>query len=311
MQSVEILLLPQTTLILASNLIEPLRAANRVLGERAFDWRLSSLDGGAVTTVGGVSLATQGIFQPEIDRQTPLLLAASYGGAELCTPALKRQLAVAAVHRPLIGAADGGVVVLAEAGLLKGRRAAFNAEDVEALSRTYTDVDLSSARWVIDGDRATARGAAPALEMVLALISQWHGRALAEGVAQLFDYPLVPAVGSLTDRPQRPRGIKDDAVALAMRTMNEHLQDPLTVEQLAAVVGQPLRSLHARFVRELGVSPQLCYQHARLSRGRQLLMETSWPVAEVAQRCGYASGGSFSRAFQHRYGQAPTSLRKL
>ncbi len=306
MHTVEILLLPQTTLILASNLIEPLRAANRILGEHLFDWRLSSLDGESVTTTSGVVLATDGRFEPKLD--IPLLLASSYGGAALCTPALRRQLAVAAMHRPLIGAADGGVVVLAEAGLLKGRRAAFHAEDVESLSPKYAEVDLSVARWVIDGDRATARGAAPALEMVLALIARWHDRALAEAVARLFDYPLSDAVGDEAN-PLRPVDTRDDLVALAMRTMNEHLQDPLSVEQLAAVVERPVRSLHARFVRELGISPQLCYLQFRMGRGRQLLLETDWPVADIAQRCGYNSSGSFSRAFRLRYGQAPTQLR--
>lgn len=308
LQTVEILLLPQTTLILASNLIEPLRAANRLLGEAFFSWRLSSLDGEAVTTTSGVELATHGRFDPAVDKTTPLLIASSYGGAAVCTPALRRQLAIAAAHRPLIGAADGGVVVLAEAGLLKGRRAAFHAEDVESLSPKYAEVDLSVARWVIDGDRATARGAAPALEMVLALISRWKDRALAEGVARLFDYPLSPAVGDEAS-PQRPANTRDDVVAQAMRAMNEHLQDPLSVEQLASVVALPVRSLHARFAREMGISPQQCYVQLRLERGRQMLLETQWPVAEIAMHCGYNSSGSFARAFRARYAQKPTDIR--
>jgi len=307
-QAVEILLLPKTTLILASNLIEPLRAANRLLGAHYFDWRLSSLDGKAVTTTAGIELAADGRFDPAVDKTTPLLIASSYGGASLCTASLRRQLAVAAKHRPLIGAADGGVVVLAEAGLLKGRRAAFHAEDVDSLSSTYADVDLSVARWVIDGDRATARGSAPALELVLALIARWQDRALAEAVARLFDYQLQGAVSD-THSPSRPINTQDDLVARAMLTMSEHLQDPLSVEQLAAVLGCPLRSLHARFYRELGVSAQRYYVHTRLARGRQLLLETQWPVADIAQRCGYSSNGSFSRAFKQLYGLAPSELR--
>lgn len=309
MQTVEIFLLPKTTLILASNLIEPLRAANRLLGEEFFRWRLSSLDGEAVTTTSGLALETHGRFEPTAEKNTPLLIASSYGGAALCTPALRRQLAIAARHRPLIGAADGGVVLMAEAGLLKGRRAAFHAEDVVSLSPKYADVDLSVARWVIDGDRATARGAAPALEMVLALISRWKDRVLAESVARLFDYPLLPAVGDELS-PVRPTNTRDDVVAQAMQTMNEHLQDPLSVEQLASVVGRPVRSLHARFTREMGASPQQCYVQLRLERGRQMLLETDWPVAEIAVCCGYNSGASFSRAFRERYAQAPSAVRQ-
>lgn len=307
MQEVEVLLLPQTTLILASHLIEPLRAANRLQGETRFHWRLTSLDGQPVRTTSGIELAVHARFDPSASKN-PLLIASSYGGPALCTPTLRRQLNVAAVHRPLIGAADGGVVVLAEAGLLNGRRAAFHAEDAESLSPKYANVDLSVARWVIDGDRATARGAAPALEMVLALIERWQGRALADGVARLFDYPLNLAVHDDRLTQQSP-STEDDVVALAMRTMNEHLQDPLTVEQLASVVERPIRSLHARFVRELGISPQQCYVQFRLSRGRQMLLETQWSVADIAQRCGYTSSASFSRAFRNRYGCTPSSSR--
>lgn len=305
-QTVEILLLPRTTLILASNLIEPLRAANRLLGEAFFDWRLSSLDGAAVRTTSGVELAVHGAFEPA-GLDAPLLLASSYGGAALCTPALRRQLLAAARRRPLVGAADGGVVLLAEAGLLKGRRAAFHSEDVETLSPTYADVDLSAARWVIDRDRATARGAAPALELMLALVARWHGKSLAQGVAKLFDYPLGEVVEETGQ--QRPQPLRDDLVSAAVRVMNEHLQDPLSIAQLASVLGQVERTLHARFCRELGLSPQRCYVQLRLNRARQLLLETDWPLAEVASRCGYGSGASFSRAFRARYGYPPSQVR--
>ncbi|MGB0867360.1 MAG: GlxA family transcriptional regulator [Granulosicoccaceae bacterium] len=306
--SVEILLLPKTTLILASNLIEPLRAANRLLAQEHFRWQLSSIDGEAVTTTSGMQLAVDGAFDPRGDRETPLLIAASYGGPALCTPALRRQLVAAAHHRPLIGAADGGVVLLAEAGLLKGRRAAFHTEDVDTLSPTYTDVVLSAARWVIDRDRATARGAAPALEMMLALIARWRDKSVAEGVARLFDYPLKDVVEDGVQTPL-PWSVQDDLVSQAMRAMNEHLQDPLSVEQLASVVGCPRRSLHARFSRELRMSPQQCYVQLRLGRARQLILETDWPVADIAGRCGYGSSASFARAFRAQYGHAPTRVR--
>ncbi|MEM6986063.1 MAG: hypothetical protein AAF499_05950 [Pseudomonadota bacterium] len=130
--TVETLLLPQCNLILVSALTEPLRAANRLMGESRFHTHLLSLDGEAVETTAGLSLPVSGRFDP--GQAAPLLVAASYG-IERQLPGLRHPMRRAARHRPFIAAADGAVRLLAEAGV-------YNA--IEWLKKTPSNWPISS-----------------------------------------------------------------------------------------------------------------------------------------------------------------------
>ena len=304
-QTVDVLLLPQSNLILLSALTEPLRAANRLLGESRFSTRLWSLDGQSVDTTAGFAVPVSGRFDP--DQPEPLLVAASYG-VERFIPALRHPLSRAMRCRPFIAAADGGVLLLAEAGLYNGYQAALHAEDVEMLGARCQAVRLSRRRWVIDRDRASARGSGSAIEMMLSLIERWADRSLAESVARLFDFVPADSIGAPRDTT---RGLRDDRVARVLDAMASHLSDPLSVEQLAALINVTRRGLHDLFNRELGTSPQAAYVQCRLERARQLLVESDRPIADIAQQCGYAHTASFSKAYRTAFGCTPRTSRQI
>ncbi|MEM6988003.1 MAG: helix-turn-helix domain-containing protein, partial [Pseudomonadota bacterium] len=184
---------------------------------------------------------------------------------------------------------------------------ALHAEDVESLGGSCPDVRLSQRRWVIDRSRASARGSGSAIEMMLALIEQWVDRSLAEAVARLFDFVPADGLGALRDAT---RGLRDDRVARVLNAMASHMTDPLSVEQLAEQIGVSTRGLRALFERELGRSPGECYSQLRMERARQLLVESDWSVATVAQQCGYAQTASLTRAYQRHFGESPLQTRR-
>ncbi len=302
--TVDLLLLPRSNLILLSALCEPLRAANRVLGEPRFKTRLCSLDGQPVPTTAGFDVPVEKAFEPA--DAAPLLVAASYGVEQLL-PIARHPLIRAGRHRPFIGSADGAVRLLAEAGLYNGYQTALHAEDVETLGEGCRDAVLSRRRWVVDRNRASARGSGSAMDMMLALVGLWVDRPLAEAVARLFDFVPADSLGPPRDTT---RGLRDDRVARVLTAMGNHLADPLTVAQLATLAGLSTRGLSGLFERELGRPPKMVYVQLRLERARQLLIETDWPVARIAALCGYPQISSLTRAYAAQHGESPITTRK-
>lgn len=312
--ALDMLIAPGCTLILAAAVIEPLRAANRLLGRRAYQWRLVSPDGAPPLTATGVALPVEARFEPDASRAA-VVVAASYAWAAALTPDLRARLARAADRgRYLIGV-ESGVRILADAGLLRGRRVAIHWEDVEEFSETHPEIAASTARYEIDRGRATAAGALPTLDLMLEAIRGAHGYPLALEVSKLFAYDPGPAAGG--DGPDaRPRisatalAAQDRAVADAEALMATSLAEPIPIPALAAAVRLSERQLRTRFAKVFGASPRDHYLALRLNAARRRLIETREPVTAIALGAGFGSGAAFARAYRAAFGEAPAETRR-
>lgn len=105
-------------------------------------------------------------------------------------------------------------------------------------------------------------------------------------------------------------GVRQPKVAQVIKIMEQTLQAPLTMKQLAASVGLSERSLLRRFRATLNVTPQQYYRDLRLDASRRLLDNSDLNVTEVAIACGFDSRGPFTRAFKQVFGTSPSSHRK-
>lgn len=300
---IEVLVLPETTLILVASVIEPLRAANRILGRRQYSWRITSPSGTPAMTATRIPVPAERAFVAEGSR--PLFVLASYNIDTHLTADLIRLLARAGRTRPAIGAMDSGVWALARAGLLNGRRAAVHQEDIDELAARYPAIETVPDRWVVDGPRFTGAGSSPALDLMLELVRCREGLPLALHIARLFGFerggPMAPELARrVADTP---------ALAAAIRAMEAHIEDPLPMERIARLAGISARHLQTLFRTRLRVSPAEFDQTLRLNRARQLLGETRRPVLEVAAATGFTSPAAFSRAYRRRHGESPSETR--
>jgi len=302
--ALEVLVLPETTLIQVAALIEPLRAANRLAGRALFSWTLSTPDGRPALTEAGVPVPAARAF--EARRPEPLLVVASYNPGRYATPTLLARLARAGRIRPLVAGVEGGGWLLARAGLLAGRRATAHREDIEAFAVAFPEIEVVEARFVIDGDRVTTGGAGPAIDLMLELVRQRHGYGLALAVARLFVYEPPAereAAGLGLARPREPH------LARALEIMERHLAEPLPIERIARQAGASPRHLQDLFHEHLGASPAAHYRALRLTRARRMLIETTQPVLEIAGAAGFSSAASFARAYRRLHGEPPSETR--
>ncbi|UVV69353.1 GlxA family transcriptional regulator [Brucella anthropi] len=307
--SVTLLVLPDCSLMSLAATLDPMRGANRVTGRPLYRWRVVSPDGSDPVTSSGLKVAANGHF--EVGAQDILIIVSAFHALEHATPKLLAMLRQAAKQSKLVVGVEAGSWVLAKAGLLNGRKATTHWEDMEAFSQRFPEVEMQLDRWVRDGAFLTTGGAAPALDMMLALIRARHGYSIALDVASLYIYdevkqasdaqPLV-SLGRLLNREPR--------LADAIKIMETHIDRPIPVSSIARRLGLSTRSLELLFANVIGQSPGNYYLSLRLKAARRLILDTHLSMADTAEQTGFSSISSLSRAFKRHFGQSPSKLRQ-
>ncbi|MFI6782080.1 GlxA family transcriptional regulator [Micromonospora sp. NPDC050276] len=206
-----------------------------------------------------------------------------------------------------------GSTVLAEAGLLNGRRATTHWMYADRLAERFPDVRVDAEPiYVRDGNVATSGGVTSALDLTLAFIEEDHGAALARGVA-------MGTVAYL----QRPGGQAQMSMFLTRRATDDvlvrgisdhivsHLAGDLSTAALARLTGVSERHLSRLFVEHLGQTPGRYVRRVRTEAAAHLLASTGLPLRAVARRCGFGSPESLRQAFVDRYGVPPSRYRAV
>lgn len=296
-----------SNMVLASA-VEPLRAARDLVPEAPFTWRLASLDGAPLRSSSGLSLQPE-VSLAEVEAFDSLFVICGYGARKLAQKPVLAAIRKAARRAGMVGGLDMGAWLLAEAGLLNGYRATVHWQELAAFEERFLDVAVSAKRFVIDRNRITAGGASTVLALMLKLIREAAGDALAFDVSNLFIYDIEAnfSRGRGAHTPALARAPQLERALLAMR---EAIEEPPAIQEIAARAGLSPRSLDRLFHRELGLSPGRYYQMIRLNLARSLAEETALPVAEIATRTGFFSTATLSRAFSQNFGHTIRDLRK-
>ncbi|WP_211217758.1 helix-turn-helix domain-containing protein [Rubellimicrobium thermophilum] len=147
---------------------------------------------------------------------------------------------------------------------------------------------------------------------MLHLIRERWGPAAALAVASVFVYDETRAASEPQPAVSMGRlALREPRVAAAVRAMEQALDRPLPAEALARRAGVSLRRLEMLFREHLGASPGAYYLSLRLSAARRLVTDTALPLAEVAERTGFASLSAFSRAFRRHAGMTARKARAM
>ena len=306
--TIALLVLPQASILEVASALDPLRNANRQLGHEAYRWRVVSPDGAPVPLTCGIELPSSGPLSHAVGAEA-LIVAAGYRLADVATRPLIHDLRRIAPRFALVGGIDAAPWVLARAGLLDGYRATVHWEDLEDLAASHPHIDVVPDRFVIDRNRVTIAGAAPAADFMLHLIRTRHGAALARQVASSF-LATVRKGSEPQIAPEAQEPALDPRVAQALARMEARIDAPEPASDTAKAVGLSPRRLESLFRAALGTTPASHALDLRLQAARRMLTDTRHPLAEVALRTGFSSPSTLSRAFRTRFGQSPGALRR-
>ncbi len=310
--NVELLVLPQSNLNQIAAVLDPMRAANRCCGIPAFEWVISTPDGLPAVTTTGIPIPADKIFT-STQNSAPLFVIASYGIYQNDWKDLTRDLRLYANSGTTIIGIDSGAWLMAFSGLLDGHRATTHWEYLENFESRFSDVQVVDERYVIedDGRLITVGGAGPTLDLMLHIIRDRFGSSSAHEVANMFIYDN-PKTGLASQRGLTidPPGLIDARVANSIAMMETHIEDTLTIEQIASQQMITQRQLLTLFLKETGMTTKQYYTELRLHHAKRLLIETKMNIAEIATRCGYSSSSRFGLNFARAYNKTPGQMRR-
>ena len=286
-----------------ANAVEPLRAACDLSGRALFDWQIVTTSGAPARSSSGLVMQAEEALA-DAGPAEALVLVAGYGARDQAgDPATRAAIREAARLVQTVVGLDMGAWLMAAAGLLSGRRATVHWQEIDAFAEEFLGLDAVAGSQVIDGDRMSAGSATSAMALILDIIRQTAGDALAYDVSTLFIYDTA-------EERLAESGALSPGLGRAIREMLKHVEEPLPLDRIAARAGLAPRSLDRRFRRELDVSAGGYYRSVRLARAQSLALETSLSVREIAAQTGFSSAATLSRAFRDHYGQTLSEARK-
>ena len=294
-----------------SLIIETLRLANDILGAEGFRYHVVSSDGAPRTASSDMPARVD----HAVDTCPPLgvvLVCTGMNSHLIEDPGVLRWLRAAYRSGSRVGAVSGGAFVLARAGLLGGRDCAIHWASGVALAEAFPHVRVSGDIFVIDGRIITCAGGISTLDLMLHLIEQLRGPALARRVADDLIYPHMrgghePARIEL----RRRTGVTNEFLLRAIEIMETHVEEPLKLTEISRAVGTSIRHLERLFARHFDVSPSQYYMRLRLREARGLLSQTDIPVVEVALRCGFPEHVAFRASLPRAVSPAAQQERRV
>lgn len=314
--TIGLLLTPDFTLLPFAGFIDALRlAADDADRSRPIhcSWDVMSVDDRAVRSSCGVSVATTSTLKDP--REFDYLVVVS--GLLRSTPPsggptedyLRR---AASLGVPLIGICTGSFV-LARAGLMSGHRTCVSWFHHADFIAEFPHLEVVSDRlYLDDGLRITCAGGTSAVHLATALIDRHCGTARARKALRIMieDQPRPPAAPQPQPGAARFRSTSHPVVRRALLMLERHLSEPLAITALAADLHTSPRNLERLFATHLGMTPAETLMTLRTEEARRMVVESSLPLAHVAELCGFHDASHFSRRFRHAFSETPLQTRK-
>jgi transcriptional regulator GlxA family with amidase domain len=302
-----VVIFPGFQILDAAGPIGAFEIAGRFGGE-PYEIRLLAAAPGLVESLGGVGMAAEALDAAPYDT-----LVISGGDVRRApTDALTPWLQAQAAQTRRIASVCSGAYVLAEAGLLDGRRATTHWGRSEDFARRYPKIRLEPDRiFVRDGPVWTSAGITAGIDLALALIEEDLGAAVARRTAQqLVVHQRRPGGQSQFSALLEMGGASGRFEAL-MDWARERLAEPLGVERLAEAAAMSPRNFARAFHAEVGVTPAKAIERLRLEAARTRVETTREPIDQVAERVGFGDPERMRRAFLRAFGQPPQALRRV
>jgi transcriptional regulator GlxA family with amidase domain len=198
-----------------------------------------------------------------------------------------------------------GALLLAEAGLLNGKRAATHWNSCQRLASEFPTVQVEpDSIFVKDGNTYTSAGVTAGIDLALALVEEDLGRKVALACARwLVMFLRRPGGQSQFSSQLAAQSVEHEPIRRLQEWAVGHLTDDLSVPALAEQAGMSPRNFARVFLRETKSTPADFVEAARVEAARRLLVEqTAMPVDEVSRACGFGTAEQMRRAFHRRLG---------
>ncbi len=299
--------------------MEIFKGANDVLARHelsdkpAYRLTLATHAGGLFETTSGIRLmadCTLAALSAPIDT---LLISGGDGvRAAMRDAVLIRFIQQASKKARRVASVCSGTFLLAQAGLLDGRRAASHWRGCDLLAKHFPKVTVDrDALYVRDGKFSSSAGVTAGMDLSLALVAEDCGQRVALEVAKDKVLFMIRSGGqSQFSTHLMAESAESDRLRTVMGWALENLHVEITVEILAGHAAMSPRNFARTFVKETGATPAQFIERARIDAARRKLEDSNKAIDAVATDCGFGNTERMRRAFHRHIGLAPHTYRE-
>ena len=304
-----ILVFPDFQLLDAAGPISVFEIAARFAGTTS-SIRILAVTPGAVRSSSGVEIFANPIRHSRAISTLIVVGTEKIPASAICKTTLsfvqtmaKRGVRVASVC--------SGAYILAEAGLLDGRRATTHWWNTQDFVSSYPKVKLEADQiYVRDGNIWSSAGITAGIDLALAMVAEDFGEEVAKSTARQLVVYHRRSGGQSQFSSLLELKAPDGRFGPLLAWAREHLDAPLTVEDLAEQAGMSSRHFTRAFMAETGTTPSKAVERLRIEVARQRVQSSSEAIERVAEVTGFRDPERMRRAFIRAFGQPPQSLRR-
>ena len=288
-----------------------LAAVNDELSSPGYRFVLLAAKKGAFATTSGIRLVADGGYAALPRRIDTLIVAGGDGvGSAMQDGALRHAIRTGAGRARRVASVCTGAFLLAEAGLLDGKRATTHWRAADQLARRFPETRVEpDAIYVRDGKFWSSAGVTAGMDLALAFVQEDFGAEMALAIARRHVIFLIRPGGQSQFSAQLSAPSHQGRLAPLLRWIPEHIEETISIELLADRAKMSVRSFARAFVKETGETPARYVERVRVDAARRLLAAAEWPVAIIAQRAGFGSEERMRRSFRRLLKVSPASFR--
>ena len=296
-----------TTLI---TMIETLRIANYLTSSPIFSWEVASFDGTKVTASNGmaatVEMATDKLMPAEF-----VFILGSWGTEHYNNRYLTAWLRKRARAGERICGVELGSYIVARAGLLDGKPATTHWSWLNGFKENFDRVEVQESLFTLDSKVMTCSGGLAGVDLMLRLIEEISGSSFSGEIAdQMLHHPIRSATFPQRSTMGRSTETMLPLLREAMTLIENNIEEPLTVPQIANFLGVSQRQLERQFKKNVGCTVVQFGLLRRLQNARLLLISTELSIRQIATASGFNTLSHFAYSFGKFFGRRPSDYRE-
>lgn len=307
-------LVPGYSLVALSCAIDVLRAANLEIDRPFFSWTLigeKNKTEGSQIVASSAGIETNYI---DINDAPDFDVIAICGGRKThlySSQRAEKWLKSQARKSKKIGAISDGSYLAAKLGFFSECRSTIHWKCQSAYREINPWLDIRTSIFEVDGNRFSCAGGTASLDLWLYFISEKFGNKVAGRIADRYFHDVIRSDDQVQHMTSALRfAHRNQKLSKALVMMEEALEMPLPISEIAAHLGLSHRQLDRIFRKHLNMSPAQHYRDLRLLRAANLLKQTDLPIIDIAFGCGFHSSSHLAKFFKEHYGMTPSRYRQ-
>jgi len=293
--------------------VDALVTANLVRTSPLFSYQTYGLESALVTSDLGIEIATHSpltTLAQEITKTPDILIIC--GGFRCDTaenPLLSQTLRQAAKQGLTLGGLWNGAIALAHSGILDTMSCALHPDNHPYMREKFPKVQVTEQAFTSDNKRLTCAGPVSALEMMLHMIEQVHGKLVVRAIREILSCDQLSELSNqkltpIGDDPRLPKTLRD-----LIELMAANIEEPISVDELTECVDISRRQAERLFQNHLETSPGRYYLELRITHARRLLLQSNESITNIALASGFVSTSHFSNCYKDYFGVSPSHAR--